>query len=76
MLEDGEHELALVGEVQIDGRRADADGAGDRAHGDGLVAAIGDQRDRRIEDLLAQALALATPGRGADPCRAANGHRA
>ena len=56
LLADGEDELGLVGEVQVDRGRGDADGLGHGADGDRLlVARLDQQAGGRGQDLLAQA---------------------
>lgn len=66
----GFHDRVPVGEVSVDRRRGDADLAGHRAQGHGLVGAgAHDQGGRRPDDVLAQ------PGAFAPAVAGACGHR-
>jgi len=59
-LHDRQHERVDVGEVQVDRRRGDACLAGDAAQGQGRGGRICHQAAGRLDDVVAQPLALAT----------------
>ena len=59
LLEDGEEELVLAGEVVVDELLVDAAALGDRLHARAAEAVAGELGHRRAQDLLARAVGIA-----------------